>query len=1049
MTSIDSSARALWRITVAPKRPELDSHGAAVLRDTHDMGFPHVRSVRSSRLFLLEGALQPELVDRIAGELLADPVTEVVAVLCGGDDPRLPGEDFDAAVEVHLKGGVMDPVAASTLMAIRDMTSTWEGKEVTARETAKTHQHSISDLALSTARLYRMLGVRNADEAALIARRLLANDCIEDIYLTHANQHDPRPDHLPVAPRREFSLRHVAIRGLDDPALTKLSREGHLFLSLDEMRAIQLHYQDLGRDPTDLELETFAQTWSEHCVHKTLKSAVRYVGAPMPNSQVELPIGDCRLPIQGTPGTITAQSEIGNQKSEIVYGNLLRDTIARATRELIAAGKADWCLSVFEDNAGIIAFDDEYGIAFKAETHNHPSAIEPYGGAATGIGGCIRDIMGCGLGAKPIANTDVFCVAAPNFPAAALPKGVLHPRRVLKGVVSGVRDYGNRMGIPTVNGAIVFDDRYLGNPLVFCGCVGLIPRNRIRKEPKPGDLVVLVGGRTGRDGIHGATFSSAELTDTHADEFSHAVQIGNAITQKQVLDAQLAARDHATGCLYTAVTDCGAGGLSSAVGEMAAKLGATVDLDKVPLKYSGLRYDEIWISEAQERMVFSVPPDNWPAMKAICDGENVEATAIGTFRDDGQLFIRYIQNTVGEINCGFLHDGIPKTTKDASWSPTRDKSEIGNRKSEINPQSAIQNPKSLDAPITRESVLAALGHLNTSSKEWVIRQYDHEVQGGSVIKPLVGPGQGPSDAAVIRPVLGSNKGIAIANGICPTFVGPASSRPSDDPDPYWMAVAAIDEAIRNVVCVGGDPRRTAILDNFCWGNCEDPENMGALVRACQACYDAAMAYGTPFISGKDSLNNEFAIDPADAKRLADRIPLRNNRIRIPGTLLVSAVSMIGDVKNCVTMDAKFKDDSTAFYYVGLKAKSWSEVALPDAAELHRAVAGFVASGEVVAAHDVGDSGILPALAEMALAGRCGIRCECDDAKLPWMAPVASGYILQVTRRNVVENFENQLGANADLLLVALPDPDQEFSMFPAPPISLDDLAAAWRAPLKW
>jgi phosphoribosylformylglycinamidine synthase len=309
------------------------------------------------------------------------------------------------------------------------------------------------------------------------------------------------------------------------------------------MRTIRNQYRELSRDPTDLELETFAQTWSEHCVHKTLKSAVRYVGASFPAHD--------RGSKNGAPASADAPTA-GNVLSgevTIEYENLLRDTIARATRELIAAGKVNWCLSVFEDNAGIIAFDEQYGIAFKAETHNHPSAIEPYGGAATGIGGCIRDVMGCGLGAKPIANTDIFCVANPDFPADALPRGVLHPRRILKGVVSGVRDYGNRMGIPTVNGAIVFDDRYLGNPLVFCGCIGLIPRNRISKEPRPGDLIVVIGGRTGRDGIHGATFSSAELTDTHADEFSHAVQIGNAITQKQVLDAQLAARDHTSGCL--------------------------------------------------------------------------------------------------------------------------------------------------------------------------------------------------------------------------------------------------------------------------------------------------------------------------------------------------------------------------------------------------------------------------------------------------------------------------------------------------------------------
>ncbi len=1001
----------LWRIGISPKAPDLDAQGAAVLRDIHELGLTHVRRVAFSRLFLLEGNVPSPAVKRIAGELLADSITEIFSYRGGGDDLTLPGPGFDAAIEVHLKGGVMDPVAASTLAAIADMGAPTAG------------------LAISTARLYRLAGVASIDELTFIARRLLSNDCIEDVYLTGFGRHDPRPDHLPVAPSRQFELRHISIRELDERALMKLSREGHLFLSLPEMRAIQDHYRRQRREPTDLELETFAQTWSEHCVHKTLKSAVRYRGEPMP-----LRIADCGLRntedergrggegARGRGGE-SAACGVDEVEVEINYDNLLRDTIARATRELIDSGRVDWCLSVFEDNAGIIAFDRDYGIAFKAETHNHPSAIEPYGGAATGVRGCIRDIMGCGLGAKPIANTDVFCVADPDFPMAALPKGVLHPRRVLKGVVAGVRDYGNRMGIPTINGAIVFDNRYLGNPLVFCGCVGLIPRDRIHKGPRPGDFIVLMGGRTGRDGIHGATFSSAELTDTHADEFSHAVQIGNAITEKQVLDAMLAARDHASGCLYTAVTDCGAGGLSSAVGEMGSKLGANVDLEKVPLKYSGLRYDEIWISEAQERMVLSVPPANWPALRAICDAENVEATVIGTFRDDGKLLVKFAGQTVGEIDAEFLHEGIPKTTKEASWE-TRNTQ-----------HSALSTQHSVPM---REMLLERLSSLNVASKEWVIRQYDHEVQGRSVIKPLVGPGNGPSDAAVIRPRLDSSRGIAIGNGICPQL---------SDVDPYWMAVAAIDEAIRNVVCVGGDPRRTAILDNFCWGNCDDPQTMGALVRACQGCYDAAMAYGTPFISGKDSLNNEFALDPADAQHLAGIVPLHNNRIRIPGTLLISAVSMIDEVRKCVTMDAK-PIQGTRFYFVGSPARSWQEINLNKTAALHFIMSKLIAGGDVLAAHDVSDGGILSALAEMALAGQCGIDINFASDWPDLLSPVPSGYILQTSSRLRLKP--------ADIFkTIQLGQPQQgprlSFRGRRAEAFSIDlsEIAAAWRSSLNW
>jgi len=994
MTSVASKKVSFWRISISPATNELDAHGHAVLKDVHELSLTHVAQVASSRLFFLQGRAPEDAVQRIADLLLTDPVTETSSIRAGGDDDSLPGDGFDAAIEVRLKGGVMDPVSASLVLALDDM-----GIDT-------------SQLAVATGRLYRLKAVASLDEVEFIARQLLSNDCIEEVYLSGFGKHDTRPRHLPIAPSSDFQLRHVPIRSLDDDALTKLSRDAHLFLSLAEMQTIRDYYLSLDRDPTELELEMLAQTWSEHCVHKTLKSAVVYRGGPLPVS------------------ANVKQKRIDADTVEVRYDNLLKETITRVTHELMASGRADWCLSVFEDNAGVIGFDDEFAIAFKVETHNHPSAIEPYGGAATGIGGVIRDILGCGLGAKPIANTDVFCFGTPDFPMGMLPKGVLHPRRVFKGVVAGVRDYGNRMGIPTVNGAIVFDDRYLGNPLVFCGCVGLIPRDRIHKEPQPGDLIVVIGGRTGRDGIHGATFSSAELTDTHADEFSHAVQIGDAITEKKVLDAMMRARDHEKGCLYTATTDCGAGGLSSAVGEMAEKLGAEVELGKIPLKYAGLRYDEIWISEAQERMVLSVPPGNWETVRAICEAENVEATVIGTFRDDGRLLICYQGTTVGDIDTKFLHGGLVKAHKQASWpaggaarSPGEQTSACGNE---------------------RDRLLAELSSLNTASKEWVFRQYDHEVQGGSAIKPLVGIGEGPSDGAVVRPRLGSHKGLAIVNGINTSLA---------DEDAYWMAVAGIDEAVRNIVCVGGDPDRTAILDNFCWGNCEDEQTMGALVRACQGCYDAAIAYGTPFVSGKDSLNNEFALDPRDAEQLADRIRLFNNRIRIPETLLISAISIIEDVRQCVTMDAKEIDgEKTEFFFVGLSANRWPDVDVKQAAVLHRGVAGLIKDGLVLAAHDCGDEGVLLTLAEMAFAGQCGI--EADLAGCVLFAPVPCGYVLQVRPSSGVRVAElaqqvkgltvQRIGQSSDMQKLTWVSSSGHRNE-----VDLKTLSDAWRSPLKW
>ncbi len=551
--------------------------------------------------------------------------------------------------------------------------------------------------------------------------------------------------HLELGAAYDFRLTTVPIRTMDDEALRVLSRQGQLYLSLVEMQTIQAHFQQLGRDPTDAELETVAQTWSEHCSHKTLAGRIHY-------RDVQAAKTDC----QSVP-----------QSGERTFQNMLRETIFAATQKIRQdLGPDDWCVSVFRDNAGIIRFDDQYNVVFKVETHNHPSALEPYGGANTGIGGVIRDPMGTGMGAKPICNTDVFCFAPPDTPLEQIPAGVLHPRRVAKGVVSGVRDYGNRMGIPTVNGAVYFDPRYLGNPLVFCGNVGLIPRDMSFKETRPGDMIVAIGGRTGRDGIHGATFSSAELDSQSETVSGGAVQIGNAITEKMVLDVLLAARDRG---LYTAVTDCGAGGFSSAVGEMGEKIGAEVWLDRVPLKYEGLSYTEIWISEAQERMVLSVPPEKVDALTALCASEGVEATVIGQFVPTGRLVLKYHDQEVANLAMEFLHDGRPPVVREAVWEGEkgrrgeREKGRKGEDVTFLSPPLPFSLSPLLPfsaSPDFTPALLAILGSLNVCSKEWIIRQYDHEVQGGSVIKPLVGVvNDGPSDAAVLRPVLTSRRGI--------------------------------------------------------------------------------------------------------------------------------------------------------------------------------------------------------------------------------------------------------------------------------------------------
>jgi phosphoribosylformylglycinamidine synthase len=966
-----ANSTALFGVAIHSRRPDCDVKGRAALADARRRGLRHIHTVASTRFFFFKGAIDRDDIQRLADELLLDPVIETRDITEGMTFPR----SDKPTVDVHYKPGVMDPVANSSRKAANRLLAAGrrDRPDVVSPEV-------VSDVR--TAYRYEFDGVRDLDELRLVAEKILANDCIETTFLHGFGRSDPLPNDFPVAPVAPFEKRTIPLAGLDENQLAQLSRDAHLFLSIDEMRAIQRHYESRDRDPSDIELETLAQTWSEHCVHKTLKSEVVYRGDDF-----------------GKPGAV-----------EIRFENLLKDTIVEATRRV----NKPWCLSVFVDNAGVIAFDDDYAVAFKVETHNHPSAIEPYGGAATGIGGCIRDILGCGLGAKPIASTDVFCLADPNWPADALPEGVLHPRRVLVGVVSGVRDYGNRMGIPTVNGALYFDPRYLANPLVFCGCVGLIPRDKIQKRANPGDRIVVVGGRTGRDGIHGATFSSSELTDTHADEFSHAVQIGNAIEEKKVLEALLAARDHASGCLYSSVTDCGAGGLSSAVGEMGEHCGAVVDLDRVPLKYAGLRYDEIWISEAQERMVFAVPESNVRTLIDIAEREGTEATVIGRFTDDGLLRLRYDGTQVGELEMEFLHDGLPKTAREAQWS-TPKAPRIG---------AEAQWNGSLE-----ECLLMALGSLNIASKEWVIRQYDHEVQAGSSVKPLVGVGCGPADAAVIRPRLDSDAGLALSNGLCPHV---------SDSDPYEMAISAVDEALRNVICVGGDPDRTAILDNFCWGGVDTPESMGALVRCCKGAHDAAVAFGLPFISGKDSLNNQFSQDPEEAKRLG--LPAK---LAVPHTLLVSAISHVADVTRCVTSD--FKQVGNAIVVVG----SPGETSLEQAFATHRRVSEWIRSGRVASAHDVSDGGLAVAVAEMCIGGAKGAEIDLDgfdaslDDKAILFGEYRAFYVLECQDSGIEGEGVVFLGRVTDdgAMSVLRGAGNRLFS------IAAGSLSEAWKAPL--
>lgn len=885
----------LWEITITPKKSFADTQAEEVKADIAAVGLNIQTNVVAARGFLVEGDVSPEQIQRIADNLIVDAVVEdgVISNLTDETSKTDPAVANWKSLYVLPKPGVMDPVAQSALKAIND-------------------DFKIPAKAVRT---FKKFWFDNAtdDQLKTLAEKVLANDSVEQTIFGALPFKT-----LDVGSPYQFKLVTVPIRTMSDEELTTLSKKGQLFLSLTEMQTIKAFFEKLDRDPTDVELETIAQTWSEHCSHKTLAGRIHYK-----DDQVEM-----------------------------TFKNMLKETIFQSTVEIRKRlGDNDWCVSVFKDNAGVVTFDDQYNICFKVETHNHPSALEPYGGANTGLGGVIRDPMGTGMGAKPVCSTDVFCFAPPETPLEDIPEGVLHPKRVIRGVVSGVRDYGNRMGIPTVNGAVYFDKRYLGNPLVYAGNVGLIPVNGSFKQPMPNDLIIAVGGRTGRDGIHGATFSSAELTHESETLSGGAVQIGNAVTEKMVLDVMLEARDRG---LYNAVTDCGAGGFSSAVGEMGEEIGATVDLNAIPVKYEGLSYTEMWISEAQERMVFAVPEDKWPEMKALCESEDVEAVCLGRFEPTGRLTLKYNDTVVCDLPMEFMHDGRPPVIREATYTPAPESETLsGEPKFDL-----------------LESLKAILSSYNVASKQWVVRQYDHEVQGGSVIKPLVGVNDdGPGDAAVVRPRQETMQGVVMSCGMNPYY---------GDLDPKWMAASAIDEAIRNAVAVGADPDKIAILDNFCWGNTDRPETLGSLVRAALACHDMALELGTPFVSGKDSLNNEFR-------------PAGQEPISIPPSLLISAMGQVKDVRKCVTMDLKTPGNVVmlagwtnnelggSHYNLvnGLTGGRVPKVDVNEAGLIFHAVHAAIDAGLVRACHDLSEGGLAVAAAEMAFAGGWGVDLDID------------------------------------------------------------------------
>ncbi|MEM8925266.1 MAG: phosphoribosylformylglycinamidine synthase subunit PurL, partial [Actinomycetota bacterium] len=801
-----------------------------------------------------------------------------------------------AVVEVGLRPGVTDREGAELLRAATQL-----GFPV---EAASIGRRYVVEGRLDDERLHRL------------ADQVLHNDVIERWapgLLTPAFTDDAA---------KGGGIDRIAVTGLDDEGLMAVSTGRRLGMSLDEMRVVRDHYRTVGVEPTDGELETIAQTWSEHCSHKTFRG------------EITTPTG--------------------------VVDGLLKSYLRAATDAI----DAPWVRSAFVDNAGIVAFDDANDMAVKAETHNHPSALEPFGGANTGVGGVVRDILG--VSAKPVAITDILCFGPTDLDPAELPDGVLHPRRIRNGVIAGVGDYGNKIGVPTIAGAILHDDTYTTTPLVFAGCVGVLPTGSHPTEPKAGDAIVVLGGAVGRDGVGGATFSSQSMGVETAEIAGSSVQIGDPIVEKGLIDVVVEARDAG---LYNAITDCGAGGLSSAVGEMAERVGARVDLDLVPRKYPGLSPWEVWLSEAQERMVLAVP--NAGPVLALAERWSVDACVIGHFTGDGRLVVTDGGEALVDLDLQFLHDGRPRLRLTAAELPT------------VRPE---RRPAVDDDAVDAEgALLALLAHPSLRSNEAVVRTYDHEVLGGTLVRPYGGvAGDGPADGTVlIPPGTAGDRGMAIGIGVN-IVIGRH--------DTEAMAWAAVDEAVRNAVCAGADPAQLSLLDNFAWGNPTDPDTLARLVAAAKGCHDAAIAYGAPFVSGKDSLYNEFVApdgtrDPVTPTLIITALGIVHQLDRVPVTGVVEAgddVWLVGPSAG-VLGGSHFDDVLGADHGGPVPAPD------PEAPDRHHQVHAAITAGLVRSVHDIAEGGLATAAAEWAIGGRLGLDLDLDASSVPSTPSGSAGH----------------------------------------------------------
>ena len=700
--------------------------------------------------------------------------------------------------------------------------------------------------------------------------------------------------------------------------LSEIASKLGLGLLPDEMEKVKSYFESEKRKPTDVELQAIDQAWSEHCCYKSSKPVLE----------------------------------------ETVFG-------LKSSKKVIA-----------REDAGIMEFDDKHYYAVGLESHNHPSALDPYGGSATGIGGILRDVV-C-MGAQPIALIDPLFFGNLDTPREALAEGVKHPRYLMGGVVAGIRDYGNRVGIPTVAGQVAFHPKYTGNPLVNVGCVGIVEKELMihSKAGDVGDIYILAGGRTGRDGIHGVTFASRDL-DAGSDDDLGAVQLGDPITKEPLMHLCLELNEMG---ILTGMKDLGGGGLSCVVGELALDggFGARVDLEKVHLKVENMPPWEIWVSESQERMMFTVTPKNVEKVLERCKAWDVEAVTIGEVIAEKRNIVNYNGVEILNLDLDFTTGG--PVYKRPYNLPDYDVGE------------AVKLPSYPEN--IEEKIIEVIRQPEVASKDWVIRQYDHEVRGKTVLKPIQGPigKEVPGDSSVIKPVDNSWKGLALTSDINPYLM---------EANPYHGTMSAVEEVCRNLASVGA--RIDSLADCLCFGNPQRPDIMGQFKASCEALRDAATSIDVPYVSGNVSLYNETA-DGA-----------------IPPTPVLMGIGLVDDIRKCVTSDMKKEgtiwivgrtkeEMGASLYYrtLGIECKNVPTTDFSSFIPRMEQLIQAIENGEVVACHDISNGGLALTIIEMAMSGtgaEINLNSDLrDDIELfsesngRWVVQVAPGFESKFEKR---------------------------------------------------